>query len=393
MVISEEKRPIPSRSTVTGLLLVAPWSMALLVGCALPTLESALQEQIPHELQTFSLQYHPSDTPLSLSLSSPKARHDWNRQTSVVTTPEAVVHRDGVPVYEIRSQRGLLLGNNRLVQLDGAVEVVHLQEPPTVVTGERLRWDTHRGHMTMTINLMVNREHTQVSAGRAELDFATRDLTLHDQVVVLDQSPQADDLHLEATTLHWNLTSGDMMAPGLVTAGQTGPGGVVQSVQGFDLTGNSRQRWLELQGPVQLQTQQAGQWQAQDSVLWWLDQQQLESPGLLEAQEGALDVSGRSALLDLNQGVLTIDEACRLSQLGETLTAQHCRWNWQDQRILARGGVTLQREQYQQITRGEQLEGRLGEDNILHLVAPPQGQVTTELELELEPGPEPESSE
>lgn len=383
-MISEE-RPTPSGSTVTGLLLVAPCSLVLLAGCTPLTLETALQEQAPHELQSFSLQHHPSDTPLSLSLSSPKARHDWTRKASVVTTPEALVHRDGVPIYGIRSQRGLLLGNNRLVQLDGAVELVHLQEPSTVVTGERLRWDTHRGLMTMTINLTVNREHVQVSAGRAELDFASNDLTFHDQVVVLDQSPQADDLRLEATTLHWNLASDDLMAPGPVKAGQTGPDGAVQSVQGFNLTGNSQERWLELQAPVQLQTRQAGQWQARDSVLWWLDRQQLESPGLLEAQAGALQVSGRSAVLDLKQGVLTIGEGCRFHQPGETLTAQQCRWNWQDRTVLARGGVVVQREQYQQVTRADQLQGRLGEDNILSLTASPQGNVTTELELGLEP--------
>ncbi|KKZ12123.1 MAG: hypothetical protein TE42_05675 [Candidatus Synechococcus spongiarum SP3] len=380
--MTSDERPIPSGSTVAGLLLAATCPLLLLAGCTPATLEMALQEQTPHELQSFSLQHNSDNTQLSLSLSSPKARHDWSRKTSVVTTPEALVYRDGVPVYGIRAQRGLLLGNNRLVQLDGAVELVHLQEPPTVVTGERLRWDTHRGHMTMTVNLAVNRGHMQVSAGRAELDFASRDLVFHDQVVVLDQSPQTDDLRLETTTLHWNLASGDLMAPSLVKAGHTDPAGAVQSVQGFNLTGNSRQRWLALQGPVQLQTRQAGQWRARDSVLWRLDRQQLESPGFLEAQAGALHVSGRSAALDLKQGVLTIAESCRFHQPGETLTAQQCRWNWQDRTILARGGVVVQREQYQQVTRADQLQGRLGEDNILSLTAPPQGRVTTELELE-----------
>ena len=383
-----EERPIPSGSTVTGLLPVAPCGpvllAVLLAGCTLPTLETALQKQTPHELQSFSLEHHASETPLSLSLSSPRARHDWSRKASVVTRPQAFIHHDGTPVYRVHAQRGLLLGNNRLVQLDGAVELVHLQEPSTVVTGERFRWDTHRSHMTMTINLAVNRGHVQVSAGRAELDLASRDLTFHDQVVLLDQSPQADDLRLEATTLHWNLASGDLMAPGPVKAAQTAPGGAVESAQGFDLTGNSRQQWLELQAPVQLQTRQAGQWQARDAVLWRLDRQQLESPGLLEAQAGVLEVSGRAAVLDLKQGVLTMGEACRFHQPGETLSAQQCRWNWQDRTILARDGVTLQREQYQQVTRADQLQGRLGEDNILSLTAPPQGQVTTELELELD---------
>ena len=383
--MTSDERPVPGGSTVTGLLLVAACPLFLLAGCTLPTLETALQEQTPHELQSFSLEHQSANARLSLSLNSPKARHDWTRKASVVTTPEALVHRDGIPVYGIRAQRGLLLGNNRLVQLDGAVELVHLQEPPTVVTGERLRWDTHRGHMTMTVNLAVNREHVQVSAGRAELDFASRDLVFHDQVVVLDRSPQADDLRLEATTLHWNLASGDLRAPGPVKAGQTAPGGAVQSVEGFDLTGNSRQRWLALQAPVRLQTRQAGQWRARDALLWRLDRQQLESPGLLEARAGALQVSGRSAALDLQQGVLTIAEDCRFQQPGETLTAQQCRWNWQDRTILARGGVTVQREQHQQVTRADQLQGRLGEDNILTFVAPPQGHVTTELELELEP--------
>lgn len=373
-----------SGSTVTGLLLAAACPLLLIAGCTPATLETALQQQAPHELQSFSLRHQSSNARLSLSLSSPKARHDWTRKTSVVTTPQAFVHHDGVPVYGIRAQRGLLLGNNRLVQLDGAVELVHLQEPSTVVTGERLRWDTHRGHMTMAMNLVVTRQDMQVTAGRAALDFASRDLALHDQVVVLDQSPQADHLRLEATTLHWNLASGDMTAPGLVKAGQTAPGGAVQSAQGFNLAGNSQQRWLELQAPVQLQTRRAGQWQARDAVLWWLNQQRLESPGFLEAQMGELHVSGRSAVLDLKQGVLTMAEDCRFHQPGETLNAQQCRWNWQEGTVLARGGVMLQREQYQQLTRADQLEGRLGEDNILSLMAPPQGQVTTEFEVEVE---------
>ena len=379
MVTSELS--IPRGSPATGLLLVA--ACPLLAGCA-PSLLTALREQPPHRLSSFSLRHHPSAGQLSLSLSSPRARHDWTRKTSVVSAPQALVHRDGVPIYGIQAQRGLLLGNNRLVQLDGAVELVHLQEPSTVVRGERLRWDTGRGPMTMTINLTVTRQDVEVTAGRAELDFASKDLAFHDQVVVLDRSPQADDLRLEATTLHWNLANGDMMAPGLVKGWQNAPTGEVQFVQGVNLTGNSRRRWLELQGPVLLQTRRAGQWQAQGDVRWWLDQQRLESPGLLESQVGDLQVSGRSAVLDLEQGLLTVAEDCRFHQPGETLDAQQCRWNWQEETILAQGGVTLQRDQYQQLTRADQLQGRLGEDNILSLMAPPQGQVVTELDLELE---------
>ena len=367
-------------SPATGLLFVA--ACPLLAGCTPSILVTALRERVPHELKSFSLEHHTAGGQLSLSLSSPRARHDWNRKTSVVTTPQALIHRDGVPVYEVRAQRGLLLGNNRLVQLDGAVELVHLQEPPTVVTGERLRWDTDRGHMAITINLAIARQHLRMTAGRAELDFASQDLSLQDQVVVLDQSSQADDLRLEAKTLHWNLASGDMMAPGLVKAWQNAPGGEVQSMQGVNLTGNSQRRWLELQAPVRLQTRRAGQWQARDNVRWWLDQQQLESPGVLEARMGELQLSGRSAVLDLKQDLLTIAEDCQFHQPGETLNAQQCRWNWQEGTILASGEVTLQREQYQQLTRADQLQGQLGEDNILHLMAPPQGQVTTELELE-----------
>ena len=301
----------------------------------------ALREGTPHQLRSLTLQHRPSDGPLSLSISSPKARHDRIRKASVVSEPEVLVHRDGVPVYEIRAQRGLLLGDNRLVQLDGAVELTHLQEPFTVVTGERLRWDTRRGHVVVTVNLEVRRQDVQATAGRAEFDVASKDLTLHERVVVLDRSPQAEDLRLEATTLHWNLASGDLMAPGLVKGWQNAPGAEVQAIQGVNLTGNSQRRWLELQGPVQLQTRREGQWQARDSVLWWLERQRLESPGLLEAQVGALQISGRSAALDLNQGVLTVAEDCRLRQPGETLDAQQCRWDQQEGKILASGGVTF----------------------------------------------------
>ena len=371
---------ISGSSPVTGLLVAA--ACPLLAGCAPTDLVTALSQRAPHKVEAFTLQHHPGGGALSLSLSSPGARHDWIRKASVVTTPEALVHRDGVPVYKIRAQRGLLLGNNRLVQLDGAVELVHLQEPSTVVTGERLRWDTRQGHMTMAINLMMARGDMQANAGWAEFDFASTDLTLHDQVVVLDRSPQADHLRLEATTLHWNLASGEMMAPGPVKGWQNDPGGAVQFVQGGNLTGSSRRRWLELQAPVRLQTRRAGQWQAHGPVLWWLDRQQLESPGLLEAQVEDLHISGRAAALDLQQGVLTIAEDCQFRQPGEALNAQQCRWALQKGTILASGEVVLQRDQYQQVTRAAQLQGQLGGDNVLRLMAPPQGQVTTELELD-----------
>ena len=341
MVTSEPLSP--GGFTVPGLLCVA--ACLLLAGCASPTLVTTLQQGEPHQLQAFTLQHYPSEGGLTLSLSSPKARHDWNRKSSVVATPQVLVHRDGVPVYEIRAQRGLLLGNNRLVQLDGTVKLVHLQEPSTVVTGERLRWDTGRGRMAVTVNLEVTRQDMQATAGWAEFDFGSKDLTLHDQVVVLDRSPPADDLHLEATTLHWNLGSGDLRAPGLVKGWQNDPAGEVQSLEGVNLTGNSQGRWLQLQAPVRLQTRRAGQWQARDAVLWWLDEQRLESPGLLEAQVGEQQISGRSAALDLQQGMVTIAEDCRFHQPGENLTAQQCRWDWQEKTIAARGGVLLQREQ------------------------------------------------
>ncbi|MCY4173649.1 MAG: LPS export ABC transporter periplasmic protein LptC [Cyanobacteria bacterium MAG CAR3_bin_5] len=370
---------ISSRSPVTVLLVVAAGS--LVAGCAPIDLTTMLGQRAPHKVEGFTLQNRFGNGGLSLSLNSPRARHDWIRRTSVVTTPEALIHRDGVPVYRIRAQRGLLLGSNRLVQLDGTVELAHLQEPPTVATGERLRWDTRRGRMTMTVNLTVARQDVEVTAERGELDFAGNDLVFHDQVVLLDRSPQAGDLRLEATTLHWNLASGEMMAPGLVKGWQNDPAGAVQFVQGVDLTGSSQRRWLALQAPVRLQTRRAGQWRAYGPVLWWLDRQQLESPALLEAQMEDLRISGRSAALNLEQDVLTIAEDCRFRQPGEALNAQQCRWDLQEGLIVASGDVSLEREQYRQVTRADQLQGRLGEDNVLRLTAPSQGQVTTEFVL------------
>ncbi len=355
--------------------------LPILSSCAPPWV-SSIQERPPQQLESIHLQHRDENGQLSWSLRSPKAHHDWARKASVVMAPEGLVYQDGLPIYRFSAQRALLLGNSRLVQLDGLVQLEHLQKPATVITGERLRWHTHEGHLTMPTNPVLTYQEMRITAGWAELDFASNHLSLHDQVVAMDQSPQAGDLHLEATALRWNMAMGDFTAPGLVKGQQNAPDGQLQSVEGYDLTGNSQEGWLQLQAPVQLQTKAAGQWQARGPVLWWPDRQQLDSAGPLNGQVGALRVFGDSAALDLNKGWLTIANNCHLHQPGETLKAQQCRWNLHQGAVVAQGDVQLKREQYQQFTRADQLEGQLGESNVLRFLAPSDSQVSTELELE-----------
>jgi hypothetical protein len=68
-----------------------------------------------------------------------------------------------------------------------------------------------------------------------------------------------------------------------------------------------------------------------------------------------------------------------LLQPGEQLQAQQCLWHWPNGQIRAQGSVVVRRQANQQITRADQLQGRIGTNGLAVFSSPGarvQSQVT-----------------
>ena len=83
-----------------------------------------------------------------------------------------------------------------------------------------------------------------------------------------------------------------------------------------------------------------------------------------------MQLAGNGFELLNGQTLAVITPGCVLRQPGETLTASRCQWNWTTQAIEARGGVVLQRQANEQITRARRLDGRMGADGLAVFTSP-----------------------
>jgi hypothetical protein len=153
-----------------------------------------------------------------------------------------------------------------------------------------------------------------------------------------------------------------------------------QTLRASALGGNLRQQRLALEAPVQVvDSSRKAVLEAQRTV-WDLAARRLSSDLPFRARINRLQVRGDRLSINLDNETVAIPQACQLLQPGEQLQAQQCFWHWPNGQIRAQGSVVVRRQANKQITRADQLQGRIG-TNGLAVFRSPGARVQSQLTL------------
>ncbi|MFZ9228656.1 MAG: LPS export ABC transporter periplasmic protein LptC [Prochlorococcaceae cyanobacterium] len=352
---------------------VASLGAALLVACS----NSSKQQQpssgsTPFVFQALDLRQQDADGKLQWSVNSPEARYDLNRRLALARNLKGEIHANGRPLYRLAASHGTVLSDGEVIQLEGQVRIERLAQDPVIIEASRMRWYPRQQRIELDRRAQAMDQDLRLTAERATLLF-------DQDLLQLRGKPTLSARHtalgvglnqIKVERLDWSPGSGVLSAQGPVTALSGGTGQPQRSLSAVGLAGNTLERRLTLQGPVQVSAPAQSAWLKARSSTIDLATNALSSNAPFEAGVGPLLITGHALRLNLSSNLAEITAGCRLRQPDLSLQAQRCSWNWQNERIAAAGSVLLRRQANQQTTRAERLNGRIGAHGLLVFSAP-----------------------
>ncbi len=389
------------RRRLQGLARVLPLlgSLGLLVGCESTTPKQDATE--PFVFRSLNLrQQDPKGGP-AWSLTSPEARYDIGQRLAKARQPRGVIYRQGQPHYDIRANSGTVLNNGEVIQLEGAVVVTLLGPDPVQIHAEQLRWIPRQDLMEIDRRPWASDHRSRLTAESARFYVLQDRLELrgNPQLRQWASAPRQRvnpvglgpaDLVLTARSATWHPRAGGLVASGPVQGNHHEANGKGQTLRARSLGGNLRQQLLALEAPVQVvDVGRKAVVEAQRTV-WDLAARRLSSDQPFRARIDRLQVRGDRLAIDLGRETVAIPQGCQLVQPGEQLRAQACLWHWPNGQIRAQGTVVVRRKANGQITRADQLQGRIGA-NGLAVFSSPGTKVHSQLTLP-PPGAKPAGS-
>lgn len=313
-------------------------------------------------------------------LSSPEARYDIRRRVAQADRPQGVIFQDGKAAYRLSALSGTVINDGQVVLLEGAIRVEQLGDRPMLIEAERARWLPGRNRLEIDRRPRAQDGANRLSARRARFFFDTSLLRLVGEPLLEHWSGRFDPLRpsargpaevvLHASQADWFPKNGALRASGPIRGvrrvGKRPPGQPPQTLTAASLEGSTVGQEYWLRAPVRFDDPvEAASLQAQD-VRIDMRERQARSDSPFQARRGSLQVSGQRFEVNEAEQQVSVPAGCLLVQAGDSLRADACSWNWDNQEVQAEGAVELRRQANRQRSRGDRLSGRLG----------PQGELT-----------------
>jgi LPS export ABC transporter protein LptC len=360
-----------------------PLALALVIGLPLASLLGCTRKATPPQkpqpfvFRSLNLRQQDGKGRPAWELTSPMARYDLQRRVATASDPRGVVYAGGKPRYKVEATSGLVINDGQVIQLEGKVRILVLGTRPSVISGDRVRWTPSRHLMEIDRRPLLTESSSRLSATTARFLLDKDKLELRGPTRLLQP-----ELDLRVAQADWLASTGALNAKGPVKGVRRPKGekATVQTVTGSALVGNTRDEVVDLLAPVRFVDPSRKAVLDAQRTHWNVKEQILSTALPFTGSVDQMHVAGDSLQLLIRQKTAIIPTGCRLRQPGERLRARECRWDWGTQGIAAFGDVQLERDQNQQITRSQQLNGKLGSKGLAEF-STPGGRVRSELRV------------
>ncbi len=376
-------RLLKSSTWITPVIL-----SVLVLGCASSTENrSKTAAPLPFVFRKLELEQKKSSGDIDWKLSSPEARYELTRRLVRAKRPVGFLYSKNKPSFKIKADFAVVINDGEQIMLEGDVQLQQINGQKILIKGERLRWEPELSRLIMEQQPRAFDDRSRITASLAILQQDTNSLTLSGPVqldrwqdkLALTVKPDTAVRTGQAT---WNLENGSLKANGPVLGQRRDQEGVVlEQLEGRELTGNTQKGLITVKSPVIVtMPKNKGILRAKDTS-WNFRKQTLSSNDPFEGFIKEIQINGERFRAELDQNTVTIPEGCRIKQPGERLRARKCRWNWETDDVLATGNVRVERDENNQITEAQSLNGSIGEKGAL-IFSAPGNKVRSELTIE-----------
>ena len=308
-------------------------------------------------------------------------------RVSIITKPIGTTYKDGKPTFRIYSPKAHILSDGDLIELLDGVTMRALDDSGQVIRAEKATWKPQLEMLFLNGNPVANNHTQQISSDSAIYSAKSNELKLSNNVVLrswdqkINQSKKPN-LIVYSKYAFWNTESGEFTATGPISGYQRNDDDPrkVRLLSASALRGNSKDQWIDFRAPVTVKEPIDNVDIKSGDVRWWIEKKKLVSDSDVFGTFKQAVSSGKGLVVFTKEKQIQLLSECKLSQPGETLTASKCFWNWDTGAVLAQGNVELKRDEMNQITRAQQLQGIANNEGRVVFTAP-GAQVQTQLEF------------
>ena len=308
-------------------------------------------------------------------------------RVSIITKPIGTTYKDGKPTFRIFAPKAHILSDGDLIELLDGVTMRALDDSGQVIRAEKATWKPQLEMLFLNGNPVANNHTQQISSDSATYSATSNELRLNNNVVLRSWDQKIDiskkpSLIVYSQNAFWNTNSGEFTATGPISGYQRNNEDPrkVRLLGASSLRGNTKAQWIDFLDPVTIKEPIDNVDIKSGDVRWWIEKKQLVSNTNVFGTFKQAESSGKGLVVFTEEKQIQLLSDCRLSQPGETLTASKCFWNWDTGAVLAQGDVELKRDEMNQVTRAQQLQGIANDEGRVVFTAPGQ-QVQTQLEF------------
>ena len=356
----------------------------LLNGCA--SISERPEPAKPFQFRSLTLRQNDEVGEPLWELRSPRSRYQLDNRQAVVTSPVGILYREGTPAYRLTAPKGILIRDGEQVELLDGVHLRALDGSRLVITGDRAIWTPNDDLLVLEGSPKAENPTQRLTAKRAQFNAKAEELQLRDNLVLMrwnegQSHREPAPLVLRSPEADWNLKDGGLNVAGPVKGVQRPEPDRQRLLSAAALVGNTTENWIDFQPPVTVDEADEGLSLRAGRTRWWTKDNRLSSRAPAQGTFKKLTASGGGFELWDQRKELLLTSDCQLDQPDQSLKAKQCRWNWDTGELMARGAVELRRDQLNQITRAELMQGITGSDGQIRFTAP-GSRVKTRLEFE-----------
>ena len=367
---------------------LAAFSLLFLTSCSTAPVDE--EKQRPFVFNQLVLQQNSKDGKPLWQLKSPSSKYRIEDQLTVIKNPVGTFFKNGQATHRLVAPEALIILDGKQIELIDGVTLTALDDSGNVLRSQKATWRPEDELLFLEGDPIANNKSQQLKADSSTYSASDKTLTLSGNVVLRSWQNGIDSGSPPDTTIYspfvqWNTESGDLLAKGPLSGYQKAEDNKVRILTARSASGNSKQEWLDFNEPVKIEEPRDNLLINGGSIRWWYNLGRLSSSKPVDGTFKDLKAFGNGLEISLNKKSILIKDNCKLIQPGEQLSANSCFWNWNTGRVKAQGSVVLTRDELNQKTTAELLNGQATKDGRV-VFASPESQVRTQLELKNQDG-------
>ncbi|MBE9076595.1 LPS export ABC transporter periplasmic protein LptC [Romeria aff. gracilis LEGE 07310] len=334
-------------------------------GPEIESADSAAEVETGLTLTDVTLEQPDENGDLLWRVKAQSVTYSIDKQLAQLNAPEGEFFQNGEVIYRVKADRGEVEQNGETLFLEGNIVANGVKNQLTL-RGNELEWRPKED--LLLVRDRISGSHPQLNASANEARVYNQDSRVELEGGVTAKTKAAPWVEFKAEAMIWYIDEQRIETDQPLQAEQFQSQEfrtVTERVAGKSGIVRLDEKTVKLAEAVQIDLPQRPLQVNTDSALWNLDQGSVILDQPVQLQQAQVTVTADAARMDLNQQTVYLTRNVRANrQNGSLLTADRLSWQFESQQVEAEGNVRFRQRDPLVDVSGPRAVGNLAQDTV-----------------------------